>query len=154
MLFPDQKPLIDPRGLAITFCDFLVRRSCFSSSFYIMLSGQTSVYIDTLKSDNENNSILTAAMNVDVNIDVTEDPSAEVNLEEDGSAADGKKKKQLDRSKYGKFIIHFGKFLDFLQCANSFQLTLPLLIHGGSFFVSLVRKSSLLLLFFFTPFPA
>ena len=75
-----------------------------------MLSGQTSVYIDTIKSDTENNALI-SAVNMDVTTDVTEDVGADAGLDEEDSVTDGKKKKHLDRSKYGKYIMRFGKNL-------------------------------------------
>ena len=71
-------------------------------SFYIILSGQTSVYIDTLKSDNENVANAPAVM------DIVDDINVETSNDMDDVISEGKKKKELDRSKYGKFIIHFG----------------------------------------------
>ena len=71
-------------------------------SFYIILSGQTSVYIDTLKSDNENVANAPAVM------DIADDINVETSNDMDDVISEGKKKKELDRSKYGKFIIHFG----------------------------------------------
>ena len=76
-----------------------------------MLSGQTSVYIDTIKSDTENNA-LSSAVNMDVTVDLTEDVNVDASLEEEESQKDGKKKKHLDRSKYGKYIMRFGELLN------------------------------------------
>ena len=71
-----------------------------------MLSGQTSVYIDTIKSDTENNTLI-SAVNMDVATDVKDD--VDVNVDQDEEETEGKKKKELDRSTYGKYIMRFGK---------------------------------------------
>lgn len=59
-----------------------------------MLTGTTSVYIDTVKSDEENAVVAEEMSEKDI---------IEKMLEETG------KKKKLDRKKYGKFILHYGK---------------------------------------------
>jgi hypothetical protein len=71
-----------------------------------MLSGKTSVFIDTRKSDDDGDLVKTdddiASKTVTEGNDVMSEDSHE-------SHQEVKKKKSLDRSKYGKFIIHFGK---------------------------------------------
>ena len=69
-----------------------------------MLSGQTSVYIDTIKSDTENNALISA-----VNMDVATDVKDDVDVDQDEEETEGKKKKELDRSTYGKYIMRFGE---------------------------------------------
>ncbi|XP_060602168.1 uncharacterized protein LOC132755327 isoform X2 [Ruditapes philippinarum] len=69
-----------------------------------MLSGRTSVFIDTRKSDDDGDLVKTdddiASKTVTEGDDVMSEDSHE-------SHQEVKKKKSLDRSKYGKFIIHF-----------------------------------------------
>lgn len=60
-----------------------------------MLTGTTSVYIDTVKSDEENAVVAEEMSEKDI---------TEKMLEEETG-----KKKKLDRKKYGKFILHYGK---------------------------------------------
>ena len=71
------------------------------------MSGQTAVYIDTIKSDTDS-----LTENPETSVEVSMDQNTEdQNAEEDDITGESKKNKQLDRSKYGKFIIHFGKFV-------------------------------------------
>ena len=62
-----------------------------------MLTGKTSVYIDTLKSDDETGDV------------VPTDDSVENEADDNKIEVEAGKKKKLDRSKYGKFILHYGK---------------------------------------------
>jgi hypothetical protein len=62
-----------------------------------MLTGKTSVYIDTLKSDDETGDV------------VPTDDSVENEADDNKIEVETGKKKKLDRSKYGKFILHYGK---------------------------------------------
>lgn len=70
-----------------------------------MLSGRTSVYIDTTKSDDDPEQPTNKPEADDGKTSAKDWSSA---TSEDQSE-NGGKKKLLDRSKYGKFIIHFGK---------------------------------------------
>ena len=92
------------------FCYTILTKGLDASlffSFYIILSGQTSVYIDTIKSDTDS-----LTENPETSVEVSMDQNTEdQNTEEDDITGESKKNKQLDRSKYGKFIIHFGKFV-------------------------------------------
>lgn len=65
-----------------------------------MLSGKTSVFIDTTKSDDDPEQT-TIPQADDKYTSEKEEPAV--------ASAEDEKKKKLDRSKYGKFIIHFGK---------------------------------------------
>ena len=69
-----------------------------------MLSGRTSVFIDTTKSDDDAEQ--TTKPEMDDGSTTGKDGDTESFDFQTG--VDGKKK-PLDRSKYGKFIIHFGK---------------------------------------------
>ena len=65
------------------------------------------MYIDTIKSDTES-----LTENPETSVEVSMDQNADdQNAEEEDINGESKKNKQLDRSKYGKFIIHFGKFV-------------------------------------------
>jgi len=65
-----------------------------------MLSGKTSVFIDTTKSDDDPEDVAAAAQNAAAEKDVASVTSDDTGVQ---------KKNKLDRSKYGKFIIHFGE---------------------------------------------
>ncbi|WAR19060.1 hypothetical protein MAR_000898 [Mya arenaria] len=73
-----------------------------------MLSGKTSVFIDTTKSDDD-------ADHPDADNKNEDQESSEGSL--NGEEIGTKKKKPLDRSKYGKFIIHFGAGKSFGEIA-------------------------------------
>ena len=70
-----------------------------------MLTGRTSVYIDTVKTDNEDD----RPQNKHKPPDSVE-PSDIVQSVENGGN-EGTTNFVLDRSRFGKFIIHFGKFI-------------------------------------------
>ena len=66
-------------------------------SFYIMLSGRMSVYIDTARADDEEDVTSSTARDVTDNNDDVSEGEGQV------------KRKPLDRSKFGKFIMYLGK---------------------------------------------
>ena len=68
-----------------------------------MLTGKTSVYIDTTKSDDDGDPAKMPS-GVDTAGVLTQDDL----LDKDSYKA--KKKKPSDRSQFGKFIIHFGEY--------------------------------------------
>lgn len=80
-----------------------------------MLSGRTSVYIDTTKTEEDADMTKPADDNASQTITHADETSDETD-----SPREVKKKKPLDRSKYGKFAIHFGK-RSFQKCACSFE---------------------------------
>ncbi|XP_071161966.1 uncharacterized protein [Mytilus edulis] len=73
--------------------DVVIKQGDTGDRFFIMLTGTTSVYIDTVKSDEENAVVAEEMSEKDV---------IEKMLEEETG-----KKKKLDRKKYGKFILHY-----------------------------------------------
>ncbi|XP_071078833.1 uncharacterized protein [Haliotis cracherodii] len=77
-----------------TVDDVLIRQGDKGDSFFIMLSGRTSVYIDTIRSDDDDPYHLSPVKDEDVGQDVI-------------LGTQGKRRKPLDRTTYGKFIMHF-----------------------------------------------
>ena len=76
-----------------------------------MLSGKTSVYIDTTKSDDDGE-VTNQIQGIDGIGSIGSVTEKTDVLRENQSVSDEtetKKRRNLDRSKYGKFIIHFGK---------------------------------------------
>lgn len=69
--------------------------------FYIMLSGKTSIYIDTTKSDDDGEQTKNDIIET---MPATEQSTADDTVEDSG---DNEKQKSLDRTKYGKFMLHF-----------------------------------------------
>ena len=78
-----------------------------------MLTGKTSVYIDTVKSDDDPPPTLPPEVNMDSS-DSDEEGQDDESLTLQGLEH---KKKKLDRSKFGKHMIHFGRY-----CSKSYQL--------------------------------
>ena len=87
------------KSLQNTSCYPLVSHHVIYYSFYIMLTGRTSVYIDTTKTDE------------DPPPEKKEEEEKDKDKEKSGENDDANlmKKKKLDRSNYGKFIINFGE---------------------------------------------
>ncbi|XP_067682167.1 uncharacterized protein [Haliotis asinina] len=74
--------------------DILIRQGDKGDCFFIMLSGRTSVYIDTIRADDDDPYTSSSAKNDDIGMD-------------DILGTQGKRRKPLDRTRYGKFIMHF-----------------------------------------------
>lgn len=83
----------------------LIQNNLFCS-FYIIMSGRTSVYIDTTKSDDDGEASKPEVKEEDKEPPNASDVPSDV---DDDNFDEDKKKKTLDRSKYGKFIIHYGE---------------------------------------------
>ena len=78
-------------------------------SFYIMLTGKTSVYIDTQKSDDDPPPEMEKET-PEVVESAGEDNESAHEKERKVQETNQTRRKPLDRSKYGKFIIHYGMY--------------------------------------------
>ncbi|CAL1536282.1 unnamed protein product [Lymnaea stagnalis] len=83
--------------------EIIIRQGDYGDRFYVILTGRTSVYIDTVKSDDDSGN--------DVNRD---DAAGEPHAAGDGIKAENK---ALDRTQFGKFITHFGDGQSFGEIA-------------------------------------
>ena len=80
----------------------------FLFSFYIQLSGKSSLYIDTVKSDDDVKPEAEKPAPVVKNETENDTEAFLAQIEEETLLRTGKKKK-LDRSQFGKYILNFGK---------------------------------------------
>ncbi|XP_052275823.1 uncharacterized protein LOC127875051 isoform X2 [Dreissena polymorpha] len=90
--------------------DVIVTQGEKGDCFYIMLSGKTSVFIDTTKSDDDEagpDQVIPTAEAADGDTAHHGWLTGRGSPEADDGTGDTTKKKPLDRSSYGKFIIHF-----------------------------------------------
>lgn len=73
--------------------DVVIKQGDTGNSFFIMLTGRTSVFIDTTKTDEESAAVV--------------DESTEKGPDDEKLESGTGQKKNLDRSQYGKFILHY-----------------------------------------------
>ncbi|OWF42181.1 uncharacterized protein LOC110461434 [Mizuhopecten yessoensis] len=83
--------------------DLIITQGELGDSFYIMLTGKTSVYITPIKVDDEQQSATPDMQKKGKDDEKTDDNDDSSQEEEENTD----EKKPLDRSKFGKFIMHY-----------------------------------------------